>query len=144
MGRNGFSRRGFLAAGVAWGFPAIIPSRVLGSQAPSKKIQVGVIGCGRIAGGMDIPGLWHNQDLAVPVALADCDIKRLNTTRAKTARLYDGDLPDLKLYQDYRALLADKTVDVYARKRSTRLAPLAFDTVDVYRRLRKPADLITE
>ncbi|HOE61423.1 MAG TPA: Gfo/Idh/MocA family oxidoreductase [Kiritimatiellia bacterium] len=111
MGRNGFSRRGFLAAGVAWGFPAIIPSRVLGSQAPSKKIQVGVIGCGRIAGGMDIPGLWHNQDLAVPVALADCDIKRLNTTRAKTARLYDGDLPDLKLYQDYRALLADKTVD---------------------------------
>ena len=40
--------------------------------------------------------------------------------------------------------LADKTVDVYARKRSTRLAPLAFDTVDVYRRLRKPADLITE
>jgi len=96
---------------VAWGFPAIIPSRVLGSQAPSKKIQVGVIGCGRIAGGMDIPGLWHNQDLAVPVALADCDIKRLNTTRAKTARLYDGDLPDLKLYQDYRALLADKTVD---------------------------------
>lgn len=111
MGRNGFSRRGFLAAGVAWGFPAIIPSRVLGSQAPSKKIQVGVIGCGRIAGGMDIPGLWHNQDLAVPVALADCDIKRLNTTRAKTAQLYDGDLPDLKLYQDYRALLADKTVD---------------------------------
>jgi predicted dehydrogenase len=111
MGRNGFSRRGFLAAGVAWGFPAIIPSRVLGSQAPSNKIQVGVIGCGRIAGGMDIPGLWHNQDLAVPVALADCDIKRLNTTRAKTARLYDGDLPDLKLYQDYRALLADKTVD---------------------------------
>ncbi|HOM58433.1 MAG TPA: Gfo/Idh/MocA family oxidoreductase [Kiritimatiellia bacterium] len=96
---------------MAWGFPAIIPSRVLGSQAPSKKIQVGVIGCGRIAGGMDIPGLWHNQDLAVPVALADCDIKRLNTTRAKTARLYDGDLPDLKLYQDYRALLADKTVD---------------------------------
>lgn len=39
--------------------------------------------------------------------------------------------------------LADKAVDVYARKRSTRLAPLAFDTVDIYRRLRKPSDLIT-
>ncbi|MDX9866881.1 MAG: Gfo/Idh/MocA family oxidoreductase [Kiritimatiellia bacterium] len=111
MGRNGFSRRGFLAAGAAWGLPAIIPARVLGSRAPSKKIQVGVIGCGRIAGGMDIPGLWHNQDLAVPIALADCDAKRRTTTRANTARLYDGDLPELKLYPDYRELLADKAVD---------------------------------
>ncbi len=42
-------------------FPTIIPSRVLGQQACHLKIQVGIIGCGRIAGGMDIPGVWLNQ-----------------------------------------------------------------------------------
>jgi hypothetical protein len=40
--------------------------------------------------------------------------------------------------------LADADVDVYARKRATRLAPMAFDAVDTYRRLRRPSDLITE
>lgn len=40
--------------------------------------------------------------------------------------------------------LARKSVDVYAMKRAKRLSPLAFDDVDVYRRLRKPSDLITE
>jgi len=114
MRQVGVSRRGFLKTGMAAGilaFPTIVPARVLGQQAPSNKIQVGVIGCGRIAGGMDIPGLWNNQDLATPVALADCDIKRLRTTKQKTGQLFAGDLPDLKLYQDYRELLADKAVD---------------------------------
>ena len=110
-----FSRRRFLKAGLASGgvigFPAIIPARVLGQQAPSNKIQVGVIGCGRIAGGMDIPGLWSNQDIATLVALSDCDGKRMRTTKQKTGELFAGDLPDLKLYQDYRALLADNAVD---------------------------------
>ena len=108
------TRRGFLKAGAAAGlfaFPTLVPARVLGQQAPSKKIQVGVIGCGRIAGGMDIPGIWHNQDLATVVALADCDVKRTRTTEKKTHELFAGDLPALKRYQDYRELLADKAVD---------------------------------
>ena len=109
------SRRGFLKAGTAAAgaavFPTILPARVLGQQAPSKKIQVGVIGCGRIAGGMDIPGLWHNQDLASVVALADCDTQRMRTTKKKTRELFAGDLSDLKLYQDYHELLADPSVD---------------------------------
>jgi predicted dehydrogenase len=109
------SRRGFLKTGAAAGaigaFPTIIPARVLGQQAPSKKIQVGVIGCGRIAGGMDIPGIWQNQDAATLVALSDCDVKRMRATKQKTSALFAGDLPDLKLYQNYHELLADKAVD---------------------------------
>ena len=114
MRYSGFSRRGFLKAGAAAGafaFPAIIPARVLGQQAPSKKIQVGVIGCGRIAGGMDIPGIWHNQDMATIVALSDCDTQRMKTTDKKTRKLFNDDLPSLKHYQDYKELLADKSVD---------------------------------
>jgi len=115
MGQVRISRRGFLelgaGVGAVLGFPTIIPARVLGQQAPSNKLQIGVIGCGRIAGGMDIPGIWQSQDLAVPVALSDCDAKRMRTTKKKTGELFAGDLPDLKLYQDYRDLLADKSVD---------------------------------
>ena len=40
--------------------------------------------------------------------------------------------------------LAHADVDVYAGRRKQRLAPLAFDSVDVYRRLRSVQDLITE
>ena len=110
-----FSRRGFLrrgaAAGTALGFPAIIPARVLGQEAPSKKIQVGIIGCGRIAGAMDIPGVWQNKDMATIVALSDPDAKRMRTTRENTKRLFEGDLPDVKLYQDYAGMLSDPSVD---------------------------------
>ncbi len=110
VGRRGFLRAG-AAASFSIGFPALIPARARGRQAPSNKLQVGVIGCGRIAGGMDIPGIWQNQDLATLVALSDCDAKRMRTTKSKTAQLFEGDLPDLKLYQDYRDLLADQAVD---------------------------------
>jgi len=109
-----FSRRKFLQGSAVAGtlmFPTIIPARALGQQAPSKKIQVGIIGCGRIAGGMDIPGVWLNQDLATVVALSDCDRQRMTTTQKKTHKLFDGDLPKLALYQDYRELLADRSVD---------------------------------
>ncbi len=115
MREGHLARRSFLKTGVASGaalaFPTIIPARVLGQQAPSHKIQVGVIGCGRIANGMDIPGLWNNQDLATLVALSDCDAQRLETTWRKTLALFEGKLAKPRLYQDYRALLADKAVD---------------------------------
>jgi len=93
------------------GFPAIIPARVLGQQAPSKKLRVGVIGCGRIANGMDIPGLWQNQDLASLAALSDCDAKRMRATQKKSAELFGQGFPAPRLYQDYRELLADASVD---------------------------------
>lgn len=115
MKQNIFSRRTFLRtgffSGVALGFPTIIPARVLGAEAPSKKIQVGIIGCGRIAGGMDIPGVWQNQDIATIVAFADPDLKRLRATQKKTKDLFNGDMPDAKVYQHYKELLADPAVD---------------------------------
>lgn len=109
------SRRGFLRLGACAGamgaFPTIIPARVLGAQAPSKKIQVGIIGCGRIANAMDIPGVWLNQDVATIVAMADPDLKRVRTTQEKTLQLFENDLPEIKLYQDYRELLMNPAVD---------------------------------
>jgi myo-inositol 2-dehydrogenase/D-chiro-inositol 1-dehydrogenase len=115
MNKHPISRRTFIHAGLlsgaALGFPTIIPSRVLGAEAPSKKIQVGIIGCGRIAGGMDIPGVWQNQDLATLVAFSDPDIKRIKATQKKSKELFNGDMPETKCYQDYKELLADPAVD---------------------------------
>ncbi|MCL1920326.1 MAG: Gfo/Idh/MocA family oxidoreductase [Kiritimatiellaeota bacterium] len=108
--RREFVRRG-MTAGVALGFPSIVPSRVLGQEAPSKKVQVGVIGCGRIADTMDIPGAAMNRDLATIVALADPDMKRLRAMRENTRKRFEGDLPELKLHQNYAQMLADPSVD---------------------------------
>ena len=97
-------RRSFLKGGLALGactFPTIIPARDLGQEVPSKKIQVGIIGCGRIANSMDIHGVWHNRDLARIVALSDCDAKRLNATRLSVAQRFGSQVDDIKVYADY-------------------------------------------
>jgi len=65
------------AAGIcASGFPTIIPSSVLGAESPSKTVQVGQIGFGRIAKSMDVPGIITCNGVRY-VALADLDAKRM-------------------------------------------------------------------
>ena len=81
MNNNSYlSRRQFLQttlAGVAGVtiVPTIVPSSVLGANAPSYKIQIGQIGCGRIAHDMDMRGILKH-DIARIVAVCDLDSKR--------------------------------------------------------------------
>ena len=53
------SRRNFLktsaGAAAAIGIPTIVPASVFGQYAPSKRINVGAIGVGRISRGHDMP-----------------------------------------------------------------------------------------
>ena len=115
-----FNRRAFLqsglSAGVAAGFPAILPSRVLGAQAPSKKLALGVIGCGRIAHAYNVPSCLKNGGRAYCdfIALADVDRARLRNMRRKLAgrEMQGRDLvSDARCFQDYRQLLADPAID---------------------------------
>ena len=74
------TRRQFLgdaakAAAVA-GFPAIVPSSVLGAFSPGNRINVGAIGTGRISRGHDLPGIWR-YDSARIMAVCDLDSKRV-------------------------------------------------------------------
>ena len=134
------------AAGVcAAGFPTIIPSRVLGAEAPSKTIQVGQIGFGRIGKSMDVPGVIRCKG-ARYVALADLDTKRMALGKAFIDDFYakQNTSSDLKVCQDYRELLARADVDAVAIStpdhwHSQPAVEAAFAGKDVY--MQKPAAL---
>lgn len=74
------SRRSFLKAAARGGvglaiLPGIIPARLLGADAPGKKINVAQIGCGRM-GRSDL-GNVLTEPLARVVAVCDLDARRL-------------------------------------------------------------------
>jgi predicted dehydrogenase len=120
--RKTVTRRRFLAGAgkgaagtlVAAGFPAIVPSSVLGAAAPSKRINVGAIGTGRISRGHDMPGIWKHDSARI-MAVCDLDARRLEDAKTlvngtyakKTGAPYTGTVG----YADYRDLLANKDVD---------------------------------
>jgi predicted dehydrogenase len=112
-----FSRRDFCrvvgAATAAAGFPMIIPARLLGADAPSNRIRVGQIGCGRIATGHDMPGVFKS-DLADIVAVCDLDSKRAALAKLNVEKMYQdkgANAPEISVHARYEELLARRDVD---------------------------------
>ncbi len=105
-----------LTAGIA-GFPTIVPSSVCGADAPSKKIHIGQIGCGRIAHEMDLPGILKH-DIARVVAVCDVDSKRMAHAQQfiqdNYAKKGTDKNPAIKTYSDFRDLLKDSAIDAVA------------------------------
>lgn len=62
---NSRSRRKFLKTSLgtaaAIGFSTIVPSSILGQYVPSKRINVGAIGVGRISRVHDMPGICNTR-----------------------------------------------------------------------------------
>ncbi|MCL2518746.1 MAG: Gfo/Idh/MocA family oxidoreductase [Oscillospiraceae bacterium] len=69
------------------------------------KVRVGIIGCGGIANGKHMPSL---KKVANVEMVAFCDII---VERAQAAAR-DFGIPNAAVYEDYRKLLEDKTIDV--------------------------------
>lgn len=94
--------------------PTIIPSHVMGKNAPSNKIRIGQIGFGRIAMSHDLPETLRH-DGAIGVAVADVDINRARLGKEWIEKFYTDkgkpDYVDVAVYQDYRELLLDKSID---------------------------------
>src|SRR6185437_4430255 len=96
------------------GFPTIVPASVIGKNSPSNRINIGVIGTGRIAHEWDIPGT-AKWDLANIMAVCDLDSNRVKQGKdfvdgiyaKKTGKSYNG----TKTYDDYQELLANKDID---------------------------------
>ena len=106
------NRRGFLKSAIAASAaPVIVPSSVLGAGAPSNKLQIAIIGCGRIGTSMDIGGVARNQDIAVLTTVCDCDSARLANMKQVAERYCKRKLDHLKLEMDYRKVLDDPGVD---------------------------------
>jgi len=111
------SRRSFLKAAVGSGvglavFPSIIPARLLGAEAPSKKINVAQIGCGRM--GRSDMGNVLNEPLARVVAVCDLDSKRLAAGKKMAEDFYieRGESGVyVKTFHDYREVLASPEID---------------------------------
>jgi myo-inositol 2-dehydrogenase / D-chiro-inositol 1-dehydrogenase len=113
MERRDFMKKSALAT-AAFGFPTIVPASVFGKNAPSNKINIGQIGCGRIAREHDLPGTWRH-DVARIVAVSDVDSKRMADGKKLVEEYYTKKLGekymDVKQYSDYRAMLLSKDID---------------------------------
>ncbi|MBI4890543.1 MAG: Gfo/Idh/MocA family oxidoreductase [Acidobacteria bacterium] len=99
-----WSRRTLLGAATA---PLYVPSRVLGANAPSKRVTVGVIGVGRQTVFVNLKQFLAMDDVQV-VAVCDVDRWRLdNAVRQVEA----GGSKGCKAYGHFEELLADKSID---------------------------------
>src|ERR1700744_4582407 len=111
------SRRSFLKTTIGGGLalaalPSIIPARLLGADAPGKRIQVAQIGCGRM--GHSDMGNVMNEPLARVVAVCDLDANRLAAGKKFVEDYYTRSGESavaVKTFQDYRDVLASPEID---------------------------------
>ncbi len=120
---NELNRRRFLKASAmsagCLAVPAIVPYRVLGSDAPSNTLQLGCIGTGRMGHG-DMNeclsrGLNPSAQARV-VAVCDLDRRRAEHAKQEVDRFYAQKLPGkprpaIEVFDDYRELLARDDID---------------------------------
>jgi predicted dehydrogenase len=113
-------RRNFIKKTVAGGaatlfVPTILPSNVLGQTWANKKINVGQIGCGRIARSHDMPGVMQYDNVRL-VAVCDVDSNRAEDAKKLVQSYYakktgSDKAVDIKVYEDYREMLLNNEID---------------------------------
>lgn len=96
-------------------FPSIVPSSVFGKNAPSNKINIGQIGCGRIALTHDLPETFKHDAVRI-VAVSDVDSKRQASCKNTVEGWYSkktgqSSYINIKEYDDYQDMLANKDID---------------------------------
>jgi len=116
MKRREFLKKSIVTSVGVFGMPAIISSSVFAKYRPNDKINIAQIGCGRIALQHDLPETIRHYDLCRVVAVADVDIDRARNGKRWVQNRYPkkngkDDHVDVKEYQDYREMLANKSID---------------------------------
>ncbi len=115
LNRRKFVEKSLKTAAASIFVPTIVPASVFGKNAPSNKIHVAQIGCGRIARDHDMPGTWQHE-VAQYVAVCDLDKNRLIDGKKHVEGFYTkktgkSNFIDVKMYEDYRELLLNKDID---------------------------------
>lgn len=101
------SRRQFLRATAALGFPTIVPASVFGANAPSNRITMGVVGWGMMGPG-NTNKFLAEKDCQV-VAACDIDQQHLDAAAKTINQFYKN--ADCKTYHDYREMMARTDID---------------------------------
>ncbi|MBN2452167.1 MAG: Gfo/Idh/MocA family oxidoreductase, partial [Lentisphaeria bacterium] len=99
---------GMAGSAAALAVPTILPFRVLGEEAPSKRLAIGMIGMGRQAFHSNLPAFLHSREARV-VAVCDADRWRLDNAKRKVDEFYKN--TDCRAYTDWRELLARDDID---------------------------------
>ncbi|MCS3794997.1 Gfo/Idh/MocA family protein [Niastella sp. OAS944] len=140
---------------ISLSLPSIVPSSVFGKNAPSNRINVASIGCGRISVIHDMTSIARYSGARI-IAVCDLDKNRADAgvqavkNNYKRAEKENGGLTgdwEIKVYYDYRELLLNKDIDaVHISLPDHQHALVGVHAVragkDVY--LQKPASLTVE
>ena len=119
MKKNQFlTRRDFLrgtaAIGTAISFPSIVPSTVFGTNAPSNRITMGMVGMGLQMGG-HLRSMLSRRDVQV-VAVCDVDQVKLETAKRSVENAYGGNSPTgtykgCDAYMEYERICSRPDID---------------------------------
>ena len=112
--RRDFLKKTTLGTAGLFVMPTILPSHLFGQNAPSNRINVAMIGCGRQTVNPNIPQILESK-LGQVVAVCDIDswrldnaVKQVNDGYAKQkGATYKG----CKAYTDYREVMQQKDID---------------------------------
>src|SRR5437016_12832468 len=114
--KHPFTRREFLkcasaAGAAALAFPVIVPSSVLGQDAPSNRINIGLIGMGLMMGSHHSIMLGRS-DVQV-VAICDVDRNKRERAKARTESSYgakktSGTYKGCDAYNEYEQIIERK------------------------------------
>ncbi len=116
--KTAISRREFVRnsalLGFALGFPAIVPSSVIGQNSPSNRINVALIGMGLMMGGHQ-GHLLSRNDVQV-VAICDVDRNKRERTKQSIERAYSnksgqGSYKGCDAYNEYELIIERKDID---------------------------------
>jgi len=115
MKRRDFIRNTSAAAAGSMIIPVIIPSSVLGKNAPSNRFNIGQIGCGRIARSHDMAETLK-YDQARLIAVCDVDSNRMKDGKKLAEEYYanktgNSNAVNVKMYEDFHDMLANPDID---------------------------------
>lgn len=126
--RRAFIRSTSALGAAVLGAPLIVPSRIFGAFAPSRRITLGIIGCGNQST-VDLPEWLKHDDCQI---VAVCDVNRAShgyrypnqflgrePQRAFIERAYGerspgGTFRGVRMYSDFRDMLAQPDLDAVA------------------------------
>jgi len=115
MKRRSFIKKVSATTTITFLAPSILPSGIYGRTKANNKINIGQIGCGRIARSHDMPGVMQ-YDNARLIAVCDVDTNRMKDAKKLVENYYynktgSNNAVDVKMYDDYKELLQNKDID---------------------------------